>query len=155
MSGGGAEVSLEHIIDKELRSSVLNLINDYEPQKEPRSTDLKMNIILNDDLLVTQRSRITFSEQKIVEKQIDEWLRDGIIKPSYSEYAAPIVLCKKQDGASRLCINFRELNKKVIKDSFPMAQIEEVLDHLGEAKVFTTLDLKNGIFFMFLLRKNA
>jgi ribonuclease HI len=148
VSGGEEnEANLTHIVDKELRNSVSVLIRDYQPQKNPRSSELKMNIIINDEIPVSQRSRrIPFPEQKIVEKQIDEWLRDGIIKPSCSEYASPIVLCKKRDGTSRLCVDFRLLNRKVVKDSFPMVQVEEVLDHLGDAKVFSTLDLKNGFF---------
>ncbi|GFW18106.1 transposon Tf2-9 polyprotein [Trichonephila clavipes] len=63
-----------------------------------------------------------------------------------SEYASPIVLVKKKDGTTRLCVDYRRLNRKLVKDRFPLPLIEDVLDRLQGAKVYTTLDLKNGFF---------
>ncbi|GFS70081.1 hypothetical protein TNCV_748491 [Trichonephila clavipes] len=63
-----------------------------------------------------------------------------------SEYASPIVLVKKKDGTPRLCVDYRRLNRKLVKDRFPLPLIEDVLDWLQGAKVYTTLDLKNGFF---------
>lgn len=56
------------------------------------------------------------------------------------------MVTKKKDGRSRLCIDFRRLNKKVIRDHFPMPNIDEQLDRLHGAKNFSTLNLKNGFF---------
>ncbi|GBM59914.1 Transposon Ty3-I Gag-Pol polyprotein [Araneus ventricosus] len=138
---------LTHIFDSSLRGQVQHLVKGYEPAKESKGTDLRLNVVLRDEIPVSQRSRrMPFAEQKIVDKEIDEWLEKGIIKLSCSDYASPILLTKKRDGTHRLCVDFRQLNKKVVKDSFPMAQVEEVLDHLGDAKVFSTLVLKNGFF---------
>ncbi|GFU95740.1 retrovirus-related Pol polyprotein from transposon 17.6 [Trichonephila clavipes] len=53
---------------------------------------------------------------------------------------------KKKDGTTRLCVDYRRLNRKLVKDRFPLPLIEDVLDRLQEAKVYTTLDLKNGFF---------
>ncbi|GFT22413.1 hypothetical protein TNCV_3273851 [Trichonephila clavipes] len=106
-----------------------------------------MTILLSDDIPVSQRSRrLPFVEQKIVENQIQEWLNANIIKPSCSDYATPIVLCKKKNGEHRLCVDYRNLNRKMIKDKFPLPLIEEVLDKLENSKVYTSLDLKNGFF---------
>ncbi|GFU31865.1 hypothetical protein TNCV_1111281 [Trichonephila clavipes] len=63
-----------------------------------------------------------------------------------SEYASPIVLVKKKDGTIRLCVDYRKLNRKLVMDRFPLPLIEDVLDKLQGAKVYTTLDLKNGFF---------
>ncbi|GBN29179.1 hypothetical protein AVEN_45865-1 [Araneus ventricosus] len=140
-------LDLTHIFDSSLRGQVQHLVKGYEPAKEPKGTDLRLNVVLRDEIPVSQRSRrMPFAEQKIVDKQIDEWLEKGIIKPSCSDYASPILLTKKRDGTHRLCVDFRQLNQKGVKDSFPIAQVEEVLDHLGDAKVFSTLDLKNRFF---------
>ncbi|GFY31347.1 transposon Tf2-6 polyprotein [Trichonephila clavipes] len=106
-----------------------------------------MRIILKDDIPVYQSARrLEFSENQDVNKQIDEWLEQGIVRPSSSEYASPIVLVKKKDGTTRLCVDYRRLNRKLVKDRFPLPLIEDVLDKLQEAKVYTTLDLKNGFF---------
>ncbi|GFS80006.1 retrovirus-related Pol polyprotein from transposon 412 [Trichonephila clavipes] len=106
-----------------------------------------MRIILKDDRPVYQPARrLSFSENQDVNKQIDEWLEQGIVRPSSSEYASPIVLVKKKDGTTRLCVDYRKLNRKLVKYRFPLPLIEDVLDKLQGAKVYTTLDLKNGFF---------
>ncbi|GFU68574.1 hypothetical protein TNCV_3623951 [Trichonephila clavipes] len=106
-----------------------------------------MRIILKDDIPVYQSARrLAFCDNQDVNKQIDEWLEQGIVRPSSSEYASPIVLVKKKDGTTRLCVDYKKLNRKLVKDRFPLPLIEDVLDKLQEAKVYTTLDLKNGFF---------
>ncbi|KAK9736412.1 Reverse transcriptase (RNA-dependent DNA polymerase) [Popillia japonica] len=57
-----------------------------------------------------------------------------------------VVIVKKKDGSHRLCIDYRKLNKVVVKDRYPLPLIEDQLDRLQEAGVFSTLDLKNGFF---------
>ncbi|GFX97919.1 retrovirus-related Pol polyprotein from transposon 412 [Trichonephila clavipes] len=94
-----------------------------------------MRIILKDDIPVYQPARrLSFSENRDVNKQIDEWLEQGIVRPSSSEYASPIVLVKKKDGTTRLCVDYRRLNRKLVKDRFPLPLIEDVLDRLQEPK---------------------
>ncbi|GFV85430.1 retrovirus-related Pol polyprotein from transposon 17.6 [Trichonephila clavipes] len=140
------KLDLPHISNSKIRNDVEQLVNSYKPKKN-YDTDLKMTILLSDDIPVSQRSRrLPFVEQKIVENQIQEWLNTNIIKPSCSDYAAPIVLCKKKNGEHRLCVDYRNLNRKMIKDKFPLPLIEEVLDKLENSKVYTSLDLKNGFF---------
>ncbi|GFU63799.1 retrovirus-related Pol polyprotein from transposon 17.6 [Trichonephila clavipes] len=73
-------------------------------------------------------------------------LEQGIIRESCSDFSSPVVVCKKKDGTMRLCIDYRNLNKKIVKDRYPLPIIEEVLDKLGNGKIFTTLDLKNAFF---------
>ncbi|GFX38313.1 retrovirus-related Pol polyprotein from transposon 17.6 [Trichonephila clavipes] len=140
------KLDLPHISNSKIRNDVEQLVNSYKPKKI-YDTDLKMTILLSDDIPVSQRSRrLPFVEQKIVENQIQEWLNTNIIKPTCSDYAAPIVLCKKKNGEHRVCVDYRNLNRKMIKDKFPLPLIEEVLDKLENSKVYTSLDLKNGFF---------
>ncbi|GFX67367.1 transposon Tf2-8 polyprotein [Trichonephila clavipes] len=106
-----------------------------------------MRIILKDEEPVCQPPRrLAFTERQEVNKQIEEWLNEGIIRPSSAEYASPIVMVKKKDGSSRMCIDYRKLNQKLVKDKFPLPIIEDLLDTLQEAKVYSTLDLRNGFF---------
>lgn len=116
----------------------------YRPQK-PATYAVEMKIILSDDTPVASRPRRTsYADQKAIENQVSEWLKEGVIKPSYSEYSSAVVLVTKKDGSKRLCCDYRRLNEKIIRDNFPMALIDDVIQRLQEAKVFTTLDLKNG-----------
>ncbi|GFV75352.1 transposon Tf2-9 polyprotein [Trichonephila clavipes] len=106
------KLDLNHISNSKIRNDVEQLVSSYKPKKI-YDTDLKMTILLSDDIPVSQRSRrLPFVEQKIVENQIQEWLNANIIKPSCSDYAAPIVLCKKKNGEHRLCVDYPNLNRK-------------------------------------------
>ncbi|GFW17482.1 retrovirus-related Pol polyprotein from transposon 297 [Trichonephila clavipes] len=136
---------VSHISNSGIRDKVQTLIENYSPNKT-ETTALKMKIILSDEKPIAQRSRrLSLPEKREVEKQIDEWLEQGIIRESCSDFSSPVVVCKKKDGTMRLCIDYRKLNKKIIKDRYPLP-IEEVLDKLGNGKIFTTLDLKNAFF---------
>lgn len=85
--------------------------------------------------------RLSWEEQKELKKQLDELLRKGLIRHSTSPFGAPIFFIKKKDGALRMVCDYRGLNKMTIKDSNPLPLIEETLDQLAEAKVFSKFDL--------------
>ncbi|GFV48524.1 retrovirus-related Pol polyprotein from transposon 412 [Trichonephila clavipes] len=140
------ELDLRHVENRQIKKELEKLIQDYKPEKTA-STDVTMRIILKDEEPVCQHPRrLAFTERQEVNKQIEEWLNEGIIRPSSSEYTSPIVMVKKKDGSSRMCIDYRKLNQKLVKDKFPLPIIEDVLDTLQEAKVYSTLDLRNGFF---------
>ncbi|GFX39514.1 transposon Tf2-9 polyprotein [Trichonephila clavipes] len=140
------ELDLRHVENRQIKKKLQKLIQDYKPEKTA-STDVTMRIILKDEEPVCQPPRrLAFTERQEVNKQIEEWLNEGIIRPSSAEYASPIVMVKKKDGSSRMCIDYRKLNQKLVKDKFPLPIIEDVLDTLQEAKVYSTLDLRNGFF---------
>ncbi|GFW69888.1 retrovirus-related Pol polyprotein from transposon 412 [Trichonephila clavipes] len=140
------ELDLRHVENRQIKKELEKLIQDYKPEKTA-STDVTMRIILKDEEPVCQHPRrLAFTERQEVNKQIEEWLNEGIIRPSYSEFSSPIVMVKKKDGSSRMCIDYRKLNQKLVKDKFPLPIIKDVLDTLQEAKVYSTLDLRNGFF---------
>ncbi|GFX77154.1 retrovirus-related Pol polyprotein from transposon 412 [Trichonephila clavipes] len=142
------ELDFSHILDSQVKNDLTRIISSYKPEKT-ESTDVTMRIILKDDIPVYQPARrLTYAEKQIANKHIEEWLEQGIIRPSSSEYASPIVLVKKMNGDSRLCVDYRQLNRKLVKDRFPLPLIGDVLDRLQEAKVYTTLDLKSGFFML-------
>ncbi|GFS57438.1 retrovirus-related Pol polyprotein from transposon 17.6 [Trichonephila clavipes] len=140
------ELDLRHVENRQIKKELEKLIQDYKPEKTA-STDVTMRIILKDEEPVCQPPRrLAFTERQEVNKQIEEWLNEGIIRQSSAEYASPIVMVKKKDGSSRMCIDYRKLNQKLVKDKFPLPSIEDVLDTLQEVKVYSTLDLRNGFF---------
>ncbi|GFU75608.1 retrovirus-related Pol polyprotein from transposon 17.6 [Trichonephila clavipes] len=127
---------LSHVKNFNIRNDLSSLIKNYKPNKI-KSTKLKMSIILKDDIpvCVCQRARrLSCSEKLQVNDQIDDWLQQGIIRESCSDYCSPIVLCKKKDGNLRICIDYRKINSKTDKDRYPLPLIEEVLDQLAVGK---------------------
>lgn len=106
-----------------------------------------MTIVLKNDEPAFQKARrLSQMERDIINSQIEDWERQSIVRSSVSEFASPVVLVKKKDDSYRLCADFRLLNRKIIKDRYPLPLIEDQLDRLQNAKVFSTLDLKNGFF---------
>ena len=76
-----------------------------------------------------------------VKAHIQEMLDLGAIRPSNSPWASAIVLVRKKDGRLRFCIDLRRLNNRTVKDAYSLPRIESILDSLGGAQIFTTLDL--------------
>jgi hypothetical protein len=91
--------------------------------------------------------RQTSPAQRVeIEKQIQEMLKLGIIKPSTSPWAAGIVMAPKPDGSWRFCVDYRALNKVTVKDSYPLPRVDNYLHALEGNKWFSVMDLNAGFW---------
>ena len=81
---------------------------------------------------------------KVVEEHLDQMLRMGVIWKSNSPWASRVVMVEKSDGTLRFCVDFRKVNEKTIKDSYPMPLIEDKLNALGGCVFFSSLDMVSG-----------
>jgi hypothetical protein len=84
------------------------------------------------------------NELKVLRDYIDEMLEKGFIRPSTSPFGSPVLFVKKADGSLRLCVDYRALNNRTIKNRYPLPLISEMLDRLVGAKIFTKLDVRNA-----------
>ena len=88
--------------------------------------------------------RIPPHQYEEVRKHLKEMLDIGAIRRSNSPWASPVVLVHKKDGSLRFCIDLRKLNAWTVKDAYSLPRIEDALDSLNGACIFTSLDLKSG-----------
>ena len=88
--------------------------------------------------------RIPESQRKAVKEELDWMLAQGIIQPSKSPWAAPVVLQRKPDGKLRICIDYRSLNKLTRFDAYPIPRIDDVLEKKGNAEYISVIDLTKG-----------
>ena len=84
------------------------------------------------------------NEMVELKNQIEELLEKGFIRPSVSPWGAPVLFVKKKDGSMRLCIDYRELNKVTIKNKYPLPRIDDLLDQLVDAQIFSKIDIRSG-----------
>jgi len=87
---------------------------------------------------------MTQAERAEFEVQIRKLLANGWVTNSHSRYAALIIFVKKPDATLRMCVDYRGMNKITAKDRYPLPYIEDLLDKLNGAQVFTKLDLASG-----------
>ena len=90
--------------------------------------------------------RIPNHYRQEVERQINEMLEQGIIVESTSPWLAPCVYVPKKNGELRICVDYRELNKRTKKNSYPLPLPDEVQDRVGQAQVFSKLDCRKGFW---------
>lgn len=145
------QINIDKSITQEDRDKLLLVLNQYRdcfaltPGELGLTPVTQMQIKLNDDTPVSYRPyRLPFSERRVVQGIVDDLLDNGIIQESNSAYASPIVLVRKKNNDYRLCVDYRALNKKTVKDKYPMPMIDDQLDRLSGKKYFTSLDLASG-----------
>ena len=90
------------------------------------------------------RHRVPFALRGKVDSLVDDMLEQGVITPSSSPWASPIVLVAKKDGSTRFCVDYRRLNSVTKLDVHSLPRIDDSLDLLAGTRYFSSLDLVSG-----------
>ena len=99
-----------------------------------------------------RRVPMAYAEEE--KKAIEDLKAKGVIRESTSPWASPIVLVKKKDGGVRPCVDYRKVNELVKPDGFPLPRIQDCLDAVAGAELFSTFDLTSGYFQIPLLEES-
>jgi len=86
--------------------------------------------------------KLTEEEGRALKEFVQENLRKGYIRPSQSSAGYPVLFVPKKNGKLRLCIDYRQLNSITRKDRYPLPLISEIQDRIGNAQIFTKIDLR-------------
>ncbi len=90
--------------------------------------------------------RMSHEELKELKVQLEDLFAKGYIKPNKSPYGAPILFVHKKDGTLRMCVDYRALNKAMVKNRYPLPRIDDLFDRLSGAKVFSRIDRRSGYY---------
>ncbi|WVZ69878.1 LOW QUALITY PROTEIN: hypothetical protein U9M48_018599 [Paspalum notatum var. saurae] len=109
-----------------------------------RSCDHSIPLIAGATPVNVRPYRYTPAMKSEIEKQVQEMLDSGVIQPSSSPFCSLVLLVKKKDHSWRFCVDYRHLNALTVKTKYPVSIIDELLDELGQASWFSSLDLRAG-----------
>ena len=88
--------------------------------------------------------RIPYAQQEEMMKEVQRMEEMGVVQPSKSDWASPVVMVPKKDGTQRFCVDFRKVNSISKFNAYPMARIDDIIDRLGRARYLSTIDLTRG-----------
>ena len=150
----GFETTVNHLNEHQ-KSEIDKLIDKYKSVFAKDKYDVgtvnqyEAHIDLMVDRYCAKRPyRCTEDDRKEIEKQISKLLEKNLIEESYSPFAAPVTLAykKEDDRKTRLCIDFRDLNKIVVPQSQPFPLIEDLMVKTVNCKYFSTLDINSAFW---------
>jgi len=134
------QISMIPVVDE-----YTNVFPDEIPElPSSRDVDFTIDLILGASPVSKEPYRMAPVELSELKKQIEDLLAKKFIRPSASPWGAPVLLVKKKNGSSRLCVDYRQLNKLTIKNKYPLPRIDDLLDQLRGASMFSKIDLRSG-----------
>ncbi|CAM4415108.1 unnamed protein product [Lepidochelys kempii] len=147
-AGGVEEVNLSMTLGRMQRQQIQELCASYEPtfSATPGLTERAYHSIDtgNAHPIRVQPYRVSPQSKTAIEREIQDMLQMGVIRPSESAWASLVVLFPKPDGEIHFCVDYRRLNAVTCPDNYPMPRTDELLEKLGQAQFISTLDLTKG-----------
>lgn len=142
------DVCISPDLSKEEVNQLESLLEEYSDifNDVPKVTDIIEHSVrtVTDEPVHKKPYPVPYALRDQMKSEIDKMLKAGIIEPSCSPYASPVVLVKKKDSSIRFCIDYRDLNNITIFDPRPMPRIDEVLNKVSKARYISKLDLTKG-----------
>ena len=143
------EMDLSYIEDDKLRSRVLDMLRKHSSLWSGalgsiRATEHRIPLEVGTKPIRSMPYRKEPAMREMVANEVNKMLNAGVIEPASTKWASPVVLIPKKDGSLRFCVDYRLLNAKTAADSYPLPRMDDCIDPLGDAAVFTTLGCNSG-----------
>ena len=126
---------------KRLLGNFSDVLTDLPGRTTLAEHDIKLT---TDDSIRSRPYPLPHAMRSTVEDEVKAMLEMGVVEPSDSSYASPIVLVKKKDGTNRFCVDFRQLNRVTVFDAEPMPNADDIFACLSNDVYFTKIDLSKG-----------
>ncbi|XP_077501927.1 uncharacterized protein LOC144112953 [Amblyomma americanum] len=139
-------------VTKQQKAELLGLLNKYRDCFANNISELGCTPVLKMDITETPGSspvavrpcRTNAAERETIREIVGEWKREDIVSETSSPYASPVILVQKKNGEKRLVVDYRRLNAQRLKEKYPLPSMDEQLEKLSGAKLYTVLDLAHG-----------
>ncbi|GJT39100.1 putative reverse transcriptase domain-containing protein [Tanacetum coccineum] len=109
-----------------------------------RQVEFQINLVPGAAHVARVPYRLASLELQELSTQLQELSDKGFIRPSSSPWGSPIFFVKKKDGSFRMCIDYRELKKLIVKNRYPLSRIDDLFDQLQGSSVYSKIDLRSG-----------
>ncbi|KAK8372347.1 hypothetical protein O3P69_008288 [Scylla paramamosain] len=90
--------------------------------------------------------RLNAEKREVLRQEVQRLLEQGLIEPSLSPWASPVVMVPKSNGKVRMCVDYRKVNAVTVPDSFPLPRMDDIIDDLGRARYVSKFDLLQGYY---------
>ena len=142
------DLDLSHVPEK-YREKLRSMLHEFRSMYDGRlgginTTEHAIDLVPGTRPIHANPYREGPKMRDIVKDEVERQLRAGVIEPSQSAWASPVIIVPKPDGTPRFCVDYRRLNAVTVRDSYPLPRMDDCIDSLGEAAVFTTLDAYSG-----------
>ncbi|GJZ30812.1 integrase, catalytic region, zinc finger, CCHC-type containing protein, partial [Tanacetum coccineum] len=145
-----SRIPLVKVASDDLRDA-LSVIFGLSELKAHESTCERMSDLFGHDISQMMKEEESRKESKLkdstlpdLSEQLQELFDKGFIRPSSSPWGAPVLFVKKKDGSFRMCIDYRELNKLIVKNRYPLLRIDNLFDQLQGSSIYSKIDLRSG-----------
>nr|GEY08694.1 putative reverse transcriptase domain-containing protein [Tanacetum cinerariifolium] len=147
----GCDIFLAHITMKESKDKSkeklledVPIVKDFLGIPPAPQIEFQIDLVPGDAPVAWVPYRLEPSEMKELAEQLQELSDKGFIRPSSSPWGAPVLFVKKKDGSFCVCIDYRELNKLMVKNRYPLPRIDDLFDQLQGSSVYSKIDMRSG-----------